>query len=283
MSSSFFSVRRGLAAGGAVLLLGGSAVSIALAQTPPPTPTAAGQNGTTGYQAFVDALAKRLNITSAALQTAISQARSDAGLPAEGGFGPGHGGPGGPGRGGLDLSVAATTIGLTQDELRQELATRSLADVATARGKNPSDVATALKNAAHTRIDQDVTAGRITAAQASQAKAQADQRIDQEMTQVRPQGGPGGPGGFGPNLDAAAQAIGISTSQLRQELAGKSLSAVATAHGKNPTDVATALKNAAHTRIDQEVTAGRLTAAQAAQQKQEVDQRIDQQMNAVAP
>jgi AraC-like DNA-binding protein len=284
MSSSFFSVRRGLAAGGAVLLLGGSAVSIALAQTTPATtPTAATQSGPAGYQAFIDALAKRLNITSAALQTAITQARSDAGLPADGGFGPGHGGPGGPGRGGLDLSVAATTIGLTQDELRQELATRSLADVATARGKNPSDVATALKNAAHTRIDQDVTAGRITAAQASQAKAQADQRIDQEMTQVRPQGGPGGPGGFGPNLDAAAQAIGISTSQLRQELAGKPLSAVATAHGKNPTDVATALKNAAHTRIDQEVTAGRLTAAQAAQQKQEVDQRIDQQMNAVAP
>lgn len=195
MSRSFFSVRRGLAAGGAVLLLGGSAVSVALAQTAPTTtPPAAGQNGPSGYQAFVDALAKRLNISSAALQTAITQARTDAGLPANGGFGPGHGGPG---HRGVDLNVAATTIGITQDQLRQELATKSLADVATAHGKNPSDVATALKNAAHTRIDQEVTAGRIDAAQAAQAKTQADQRIDQEMTEVRPAGGPGGPGGRG--------------------------------------------------------------------------------------
>jgi len=41
------------------------------------------------FQAFVDALAKRLNITSANLQTAITQARSDAGLPAGDGFGGG--------------------------------------------------------------------------------------------------------------------------------------------------------------------------------------------------
>ena len=71
--------------------------------------------------------------------------------------------------------------------------------------------------------------------------------------------------------------------QLQQELPGKSLSAVATAHGKNPADVATALKNAAHTRIDQQFTAGRLTADQATQQKQQADQRIDQQMTEVVP
>jgi hypothetical protein len=39
-------------------------------------------------------------------------------------------------------------------------------------------------------------------------------------------------------------------------LPGKSLAQVAQAHGKNPNDVATALKNAAQQRIDQEVTAG---------------------------
>ena len=49
-------------------------------------------------------------------------------------------------------------------------------------------------------------------------------------------------------------AIGIPVTQLQQELPGKSLSAVATAHGKNPADVATALKNAARTRIDQQMT-----------------------------
>jgi len=295
MSRSFFSLKRGLAAGGAVLLLGGSAIGIASAQTAPTaTPTTTAQAGPARFQAFVDALAKRLGISSAALQTAIGQARTDAGLPATGGFGPGRGGPrgpggpGGPGRpgGGQDLNAAATAIGIPVTQLHQELATRSLADVATAHGKAAADVATALKNAAHTRIDQAVTAGRLTADQATQQKQQVDQRIDQLMTQVRPQGGPGGPGGprgFGRDLTAAAQAIGIPVTQLQQELPGKSLSAVATAHGKNPADVATALKTAAHTRIDQAVTDGRLTADQATQQKQQVDQRIDQQLTEVTP
>src|SRR5262249_17797592 len=49
---------------------------------------------------------------------------------------------------------------------------------------------------------------------------------------ARPAGGPVGPGrgGFMMELDAAAQALGISDDQLRQELPGKSLSEVAQAH-----------------------------------------------------
>ena len=194
MSASFFSLKRGLAAGGAVLVLGGSAVGIASAQTAPAgTPSTTSQTPRPGYQAFLDALAKRLNISSSTLQTAIDQARTDAGLPAGGGFGHegggqgGPGGPGRPGRGGEDLNAAATAIGIPVAQLQQELATKSLADVATAHGKAPADVATALKNAAHTRIDQEVTSGRLTAAQATQQKQQIDQRIDQRMTEVRPQ------------------------------------------------------------------------------------------------
>ena len=85
MSRSFFSLKRGLAASGAVLVLGGSAIGIASAQTAPTTtPATTAQAGQAGYQAFVDALAKRLGISSANLQTAIGQARTDAGLPATG-------------------------------------------------------------------------------------------------------------------------------------------------------------------------------------------------------
>jgi polyhydroxyalkanoate synthesis regulator phasin len=263
-----------------VLLLGGSAVGIASAQTAPAPATPQAGQTQPGYQAFVDALARRLGLSSATLEAAIGQARTDVGLPATGGFGPGHGGPGG---GGADLSAAATAIGIPVAQLQQELATKSLTDVATAHGKNPADVATALKNAAYQRIDQEVSAGRLTADQATQAKQQASQRIDQQMTQVGLPGGPGGPRGFGRNLDVAATAIGIPVSQLQQELPGKSLAQVAQAHGKNPADVATALKNAEHQRIDQAVASGRLTAEEATQQKQQADQRIDQQMTQVMP
>jgi hypothetical protein len=84
-------------------------------------------------------------------------------------------------------------------------------------------------------------------------------------------------------LGIAAQAIGVTPQQLRTELPGKSLAQVAQAHGKNPADVATALKNAADQRIDHEVTTGKLTADQAVQRKQTVDQRIDQAVNRVVP
>ena len=59
--------------------------------------------------------------------------------------------------------------------------------------------------------------------------------------------------GSGEMLNVAAQAIGITPQQLEQELPGHSLAQVAEAHGKSPADVATALKTAAHARIDQHI------------------------------
>ncbi|MCA1645711.1 MAG: hypothetical protein LC797_09685, partial [Chloroflexi bacterium] len=105
------SVRRGLVAVAAVAVLGGAAVGIAAAQAQPAAPANNGQ-AQSGYQKFIDALAKRLNTTSANLETAIGQARADAGLPGGGpgfpGAGPRRGG--GPGRGGfgVELNAAAT-------------------------------------------------------------------------------------------------------------------------------------------------------------------------------
>src|SRR5919199_1521856 len=192
------SLRRVAVAGVAVLVLGGAAVGIAAAQAQPAT-TPSGQQTQSAYQRFIDALAKRLNISSQNLESAITQARSDAGLPANG-----QGFPGGFERGrgprggfGLDLNAAAAAIGITPDQLRTELVGKSLAQVAQAHGKTANDVATALKNAAHQRIDQAVSNGRLTADQANTQKTAVDQKIDQLMTQVLPQRGPGGPrGGF---------------------------------------------------------------------------------------
>src|ERR1700737_1476774 len=188
------SIRRGLVAGCAVAVLGGAAVGIAAAQTQPTT-TPSGQQAQSGYQKFVDALAKRLNVTSANLETAIGQARTDAGLPAGPGFpgGGGKGGHGGPGRG-VDLQAAATAIGIDVTQLRTALNGKSLADVAKAHGKSAADGATALKNAAHPRIDAAVTAGKVPADQAATQKTQVDTRIDQMVNQVMPAGGAEGPG-----------------------------------------------------------------------------------------
>ena len=151
-----------------------------------------------GYQKFIDALAKRLNITSANLETAIGQARTDAGLPAGARLPgwrwqrrarrPGAAVPG------VDLNAAATAIGIpTPRSCAPSSAASRWRRWRRLTARRPTDVATALKNAAHTRIDQAVTAGKVAADQAATQKTQVDQRIDQMVNQVMPQGGPGGP------------------------------------------------------------------------------------------
>src|SRR5207302_1205012 len=183
------SIRRLALAGAAVLVIGGAAVGIAAAQAQPSTTPSAQQ---TGYQKFIDALAQKLGISSQTLQSDIAQARQDAGLPAGNGVpGAGRGGQRGGFGGGLDFNAAAQALGIAPHQLRTELAGKSLAQVAQAHGKSGSDVATALKNAANTRIDQAVTSGRLTADQANTQKTNVDQRIDQLVNQVMPQGGPG--------------------------------------------------------------------------------------------
>ena len=206
------SVKRSVLAGAAALVLAGSALGLAFAQqtpvpTRPPAQSDSGQPGARpGHQAFIDALARRLGITSERLQQAMTEARNEVGMPEHGPGGRGRG----PGRGGIDRAIAAQAIGISTDQLRQELPGKSLAQVAQDHGRSPSDVANALKNAANQRLDQEVASGRLPADQASQMKQQIAQRIDQIVTEVRPQGGPGmngrsgGPQGF-PGGPAAAR------------------------------------------------------------------------------
>ena len=285
------SIRRIAIAGAAVLVLGGAAVGIAAAQAQPATPAAQ----QTPYQKFIAALASHFGVSSQEMETQIGAARQAAGLPAGNQF-PGRPGPGGPGRFGFgfDLETAANTIGVTPQQLRTDLQTKSLAQIAQEHGKTAAEVATAMKNAAHQRIDQAVTNGRLTQDQANTAKTQIDQRIDQFMNQVLPQRGanPGrgrGPAGaFGPGalrmgFETAASVIGITPEQLRTDLPGKSLTQVAQMHNKSRTDLVNGLEKAAHDRIDQAVTAGRLTQDQANTAKTQIDQRIGQLVDQVVP
>ncbi len=176
---------------------------------------------------------------------------------------------------------------------------KSLAQVASNHGKQASDVVNALTTAADARIDQAVSGGRLTADQGNTQKTNVANRINQLVNQVMPQGGPGGNGpggpgrgprgfGFGPGLvqqglNVAAQAIGIPPQQLQSELQGSSLAQVASNHGKQASDVVTALTNAANTQIDQAVSSGRLTADQGNTQKTNIANRINQLVNMVWP
>ena len=122
------------------------------------------------------------------------------GAPAQGGFPGGNGGPGGfgggfgrGGMGGFGMNTAArqsvitSFLGTTSASLQTSLqAGKSLAQLATAAGKNPADLITALVNYDNAQIDAQVTAGTLTSAQATSLKALVSKRDTNEVNNVRP-------------------------------------------------------------------------------------------------
>jgi predicted DNA-binding protein (UPF0251 family) len=121
------------------------------------------------------------------------------GLGPRGAFGHGpHGHLGG-------LDAAATYLGLTEAELREQLEDgKSLAEVAKAEGKTVDGLVAAMVEAAEKKIDEAVANGRITEERAADLKQGLEERItdlvSSEPRQLRFEGRPGGfgfgPGGF---------------------------------------------------------------------------------------
>jgi hypothetical protein len=228
------SARRKLAVGatGLVVLAGsGGAYAAAAGKSATPAKTAKSADRAAEQKAFLDDVAKRLNVTPDQLTAAVkgaAEARIDAAVAAgtltaeqgaeakkrlaDGGplLGPGlfggkpggHGGPGGPGPGGpgqfgrrgfgMGLDGAATYLGLTEAKLREQLeAGKSLADVAKAQNKDLAGLKAALKTAFTKQLDEAVKDGHLTEAQKTKLLADVDKRIDDIVNNTRPAGGPG--------------------------------------------------------------------------------------------
>lgn len=109
----------------------------------------------------------------------------------------GGNGPGGMRFGGDEVTAAATYLGATEADLRTKMqAGQTLAQIAAATsGKSRDGLIQALVAAETAEIDAAQTAGRITADQATQAKANLTTHITQMVDSTRPMGpGFGGPG-----------------------------------------------------------------------------------------
>jgi hypothetical protein len=119
----------------------------------------------------------------------------------------GHRGPGGPGgfEGrifGAGLDVVATTLGITNDEVRTALESgQTIADLAVSKGKTAQDVIDAVVAAATTKINTEVTAGHLTQAEADKLIANLTTVATDFVNDVKVPGGPGfgGPGFGGPH------------------------------------------------------------------------------------
>jgi hypothetical protein len=196
-------------AGLALGLIGGTAAGFALgtpgisgAQTSTTTPPTASADAKPDRAAQLQATLKPLLDNGT-----LSQAQLDAVVSALEAAEPAGGHRGGPRGGGADLSVAATTIGVTVDELRTALQSgQSIADVATAKGVAPQAVIDAMVAAMNQRLAESVTAGKLTQAKADELAATATTRIADVVNGVaQPDHG------VGPRPDRAPDAAAPTT------------------------------------------------------------------------
>ena len=135
----------------------------------------------------------------AEMTSRIDTMLTTAGLPARGpqGMG-GHKGKGGPGK--FMSATLATTLKLTQEELKTQLHSgKSLADVAKAQNVDIADVKTVLTSEFTAHLAEEVTSGKHTQAEADAKLAEFKTNLDTMVNRVGPAGGMKGEGrGHGP-------------------------------------------------------------------------------------
>jgi len=147
-----------------------------------------------GKHTAAEGVAKLAEVTSR-----IDTMLTTAGLPARGPHG--EGGKGGPGK--FMSATLATTLKLTQEELKTQLHSgKSLADVAKAQSVDIADVKSVLTSDFTAHLAEEVTSGEHTQAEADAKLAEFKTNLDTMVNRVGPAGGmkgegrgPGGPGG----------------------------------------------------------------------------------------
>jgi hypothetical protein len=171
-------------------------------------------------------------------------------------------------------AVAASRAFTADDERRAVLD-----DAADRLGVEPSELEDALQEALKARIDAAVDDGRLSEEQGAELK----KRIDAgEMPFLWGLGKPG-PGTFGHfghfghfgALDTAADYLGLDESELRDRLwDGDTLAEIAKAEGKPVDGLVRALVADADERLDDAVSAGKLTRAQADELAEGLEERM---------
>jgi hypothetical protein len=172
-------------------------------------------------------------------------------------------------------AIAATQLGSSPSEE----STAVVNDAAKQLGIEPSKLTSALKKALEDRVDAAVAAGRLTKAQGEELK----QRIESDDFPLfgPPVLGVAHIGPFFHGLDAAADYLGLTDSELRTQLnSGKTLAEIAKSQDKSVDGLIAALRADAKKKLDAAVAAGRLTKADEEQILSDLDQRLKDLVNA---
>ena len=187
----------------------------------------------------------------------------------------------------LAIAGGGAAVAATQSGSPQAESNAVVADAASQLGITPAKLSDALKTALSNRVDAAVAAGRLTAAQGKELKAQIAAGNVPLVAVGGGRGGPGGPGFHhrgGPGLAAAATYLGVTEAQLHTALeSGKTLADVAKANGKTVSGLVGAMVADAKEHIAAEVAAGRITKAQQTQILSDLEQHITDMVNGQIP
>jgi hypothetical protein len=193
----------------------------------------------------------------------------------------GPGGQGGGGRGGVRIAgqTAAATIGVSPEELRNQVRSgKTVAQVSTEHGVDPANVVNAIVTALTQQIDQKAAAGTGGAARAEQAKQKVPDLAYRFVNNTKSHRR--GHRVLKDAVQAAAKEIGVSESDVKQARKdGKSIAQVAKEHDKSVDDVVNAVVNAATSDVDQAVKGGKLDSQKADQIKQKLPERVKKLVN----
>jgi lambda repressor-like predicted transcriptional regulator len=182
------------------------------------------------------------------------------------------------------LHAAAKYFGETPAQLRKELPGHSLAQLATAKGKSVDDLEAAIVAPFRTKLDKRQAAGKVTTARAQTVLAALQTRVEafvnrvfgQRAATTRPAKVRLAPGAFRRiALRESAEFLGLTRKELRTQLKGTSLAALATAKGKSVADLEAAILKPLADRLGKAQANGRLSTAQQATLLQRLTTRVD--------
>ena len=206
-----------------------------------------------------------MNISSLSLTVSMSQGASGTG-GVQGHRGHHHHGGGGQ----QDMQTIADTLGISTDQLKQEMSSGStLAQIAQNHGKTADDLVSALQTKDKSRLDQAVSDGKISSDQETQFLSQLKQRETNFVQNGTPQGrggdrdgdsdgdGGGKVGGVGGLNDVASLlgAAGFGSSTGSTTSIGQALRA----YGVDTGGLTQSLLDGVKSGLDQAVTGGKLS------------------------
>lgn len=196
-----------LTAGGAALVgcatLGAVSLGVASAQSSATSPPTLSTTGNAVFvtsdsadlkqrqDKFVATLAGKLGVSSDKLRQALKDTQQEVGpVPLLFGAGKEAIGVGGTAISiTSELAPAARVIGISEDQLKLELAGKSLSDVAKAHNADLQKVSNAIKSAREADLDSAVQSGKLPAELAKTIKSHLDREIEMLMRVVRPADG----------------------------------------------------------------------------------------------